>query len=113
MLELTASSMPLISTYIFCVIHTSSRTWAENEYLLKQFLDDYGFIPILQISATGLYTKEIVNRLNLETVWIDTIDTLDPGCHNKIRYDDVINSSKDYEEIPFVVLFSIMYSTQI
>ena len=68
-------------------------------------LDDYDLIPIEQVPTTGSYTQDKINRLNLETFWIDTLCTLEPGGLNKKRYEDVIKPIKNEDIVQFVVPF--------
>ena len=45
------------------------------------------------------------NRLKRETLWIDTLGTLNPGGLNKKRYEEIFEQNKINEIVPFITQF--------
>ena len=72
----------------------------------KYNMESFTLTPIEQVPM--LNTKEDSKKLRLEreTFWIDTLDTLEPQGLNRKRSEDIVKNSQNGEILPFVVPFS-------
>ena len=83
-------------------MHIEKSEIKYDEYNIESF--DLTPIEIVPKADTAIESKKL--RLERETFWIDTLDTMEPQGLNKKRSDDIVKNSQNGEIVAFVVPFS-------
>jgi len=83
-------------------MHLEKSEIKYDEYNIESF----DLTPIEQVPKSDTIIESKKLRLERETFWIDTLDTMEPQGLNKKRLNDIVKNSQNGEIAPFVVPFS-------